>query len=131
MVWAAACGCPTVAGPTAPAASNTVTLAPGDLQYFDADTPQSTTQIDLTFRIDAESAPIRLRQIDPGCVPAANDACQTYYDAVLPARPSGVVQFGNTLQPFGPRTRIVLQNPSADSALALTLTVEPRRAGCT
>jgi hypothetical protein len=72
-----------------------------------------------------------LRQIDPGCVPAVNDTCQTYHDVTLPARSPGVVQFGNTLQPFGPRTRIVVQNPSPDQPLALTLTIEPRRAGCT
>src|SRR5688572_5318806 len=47
---AAGC-CPSVAGPTAPAASYSVTLAAGEVRFFDAETPASTTQVNLTFRI--------------------------------------------------------------------------------
>ena len=127
---AAGC-CPTVAGPTSPAASYSMTLTPGEVRFFDADTPESTTQINLTFRIELQDAPLRLRQIDPGCVPRPGDECQNFYDTTLTPRPSGVVQFGNGLQPHGSRTRVVLENPSSDRAVAVSLTIEPRRAGCT
>jgi hypothetical protein len=129
-LFAAGC-CPTVAGPTAPAASYSVTLAPGDVRFFDAETPDSTTQINLTFRIESLEALLRLRQIDPGCLPGPDDACQNFYDTTLTPRPSGVVQFGNTLQPYGLRTRVVLENPSPDRSVAVAITIEPRRAGCT
>ena len=127
---AAAC-CPSKAGPTAPAATYTITLGPGQLQFFDADTPSSTTQINLTFRIDLTDAPVQLRQIDPGCQPAPEDTCRTYYDATMPPRSAGVVQFGNSLQPHGQRTRIVLRNPSQERAITISLTIAPHRAGCT
>ena len=127
---AAGC-CPSVAGPTSPAASYSMTLAPGEVRFFDADTPDSTTQINLTFRIELLDAPLRLRQIDPGCLPGPDDACQNFYDSTLAPRPSGVVQFGNGLQPHGSRTRVVVENPSPDRAVAVGLTIEPRRAGCT
>ncbi len=127
---AAGC-CPTVSGPTAPAASYSMTLAAGEVRFFDADTPASTTQINLTFRIESVDAPLRLRQIDPGCLPGPGDACQNFYDTTLTPRPSGVVQFGNSLPPQGLRTRVVLENPSPDRSVAVTLTIEPRQAGCT
>jgi len=127
---AAGC-CPTTAGPTAQAASYSMTLAPGEVRFFDADTPASTTQINLTFRIESVDAPLRLRQIDPGCLPRPGDECQNFSDTTLPPRSSGVVQFGNTLQPHGLRTRVVLENPSPDRSTAVALTIEPRRAGCT
>ena len=89
LVWglasfAAGC-CPSMAGPTAPAASYSMTLAPGEVRFFDADTPESTTQINLTFRIESLDAPLRLRQIDPGCLPGPGDACQNFYDTTLDA----------------------------------------------
>lgn len=129
-LFSAGC-CPSVAGPTAPAASYSMTLAPGEVRFFDADTPSSTTQINLTFRIELQDALVRLRQVDPGCLPHPGDECQNFYDSTLTPRPSGVVQFGNGLQPHGARTRVVLENPSADRAVAVGLTIEPRRAGCT
>jgi hypothetical protein len=127
---AAAC-CPSVAGPTAPAASYSVTLAAGEVRFFDADTPASTTQINLSFRIESTEALVRLRQVDPGCLPGPGDTCQSFSDSTLPARSAGVVQFGTTLQPHGSRTRVVLENPATDRAVAIGLTIEPRRAGCT
>jgi hypothetical protein len=135
LVWglasfAAGC-CPTTAGPTAQAASYSMTLTPGEVRFFDANTPDSTTQINLTFRIESVEAPLRLRQIDPGCLPGPGDACQNFYDTTLTARPAGVVQFGNGLQPHGLRTRVVLENPSPDKSMDVALTIEPRRAGCT
>ena len=127
---AAGC-CPSVAGPTSPAASYSMTLTPGEVRFFDADTPASTTQINLSFRIESVEAPVRLRQIDPGCLPGPGDTCQNFSDSTLPARSAGVVQFGTTLQPHGTRTRVVLENPATDRAVAVGLTIEPRRAGCT
>ena len=123
--------CPTTAGPTTPASTYTVTLAPGQARFYDADTPATTTQINLTFRIEATDAPLQLRQIETGCEPSAADPCPSYYDTILTARPAGVVQFGNTLQPHGTRTRIVLRNPSETTAISLTMTVVAHRAGCT
>jgi hypothetical protein len=129
-LFAAGC-CPTTAAPTAPAASYSMTLAPGEVRFFDAETPDSTTQINLIFRIESLDALLRLRQIDPGCLPGPDDACRNFYDTTLTPRPSGVVQFGNTLQPYDLRTRLVLENPSPDRSIALAITIEPRRAGCT
>ena len=128
-LFAAGC-CPTVSGPTAPAASYSMTLAAGEVRFFDADTPASTTQIDLTFRMEPDAV-LRLRQIDPGCLPTPGDGCQNFYETTLTPRPSGVMQFGNGLQPHGLRTRVVLENPSPDRSVAVTLTIEPRQAGCT
>jgi hypothetical protein len=108
-----------------------MTLAAGEVRFFDADTPASTTQINLTFRIESQEALVRLRQIDPGCLPGPGDTCQNFSDATLPPRSAGVVQFGTTMQPHGSRTRVVLENPSPDRAVAVALTIEPRRAGCT
>lgn len=108
-----------------------MTLAPGEVRFFDTDTPDSTTQINLSFRIESLDALLRLRQIDPGCPPAPGDACQNFYDTTLTPRPAGVVQFGSGLQPHGLRTRVVLENPSSDRSVAVALTIEPRRASCT
>jgi hypothetical protein len=129
-VGAAGC-CPTVAGPTAPLASYSATLAPGEFRFYDADTPASTTQINLDFTLNSATVPLRLRQIDPSCLPAPDDTCQSFSDTTTPPRPAGVLRFGNTLQPHGSRTRIVLQNMSSTETLTYTVTVEPRRAGCT
>jgi hypothetical protein len=123
--------CPTTAGPTAAVASYSATLAPGELQFYDADTPASTTQINLDFTLNSTTIPLRLRQIDPSCLPAVDDACQSFYDAVMPPRQTGVLRFGNTLQPHGLRTRVVLQNTSSTESVTYTVTIEPRRAGCT
>ena len=43
-LFAAGC-CPTVAGPTSPAASYSMTLTPGEVRFFDAETPPSTTSV--------------------------------------------------------------------------------------
>lgn len=123
--------CSTVSGPSAPAASYTMLLQPGELRFFDADTPSSTTQIHLTLRFDSPEHTVRMRQIDPGCLPLPGDACQSFADKTFPPRPPGVLEFGDSLQPHGNRTRIVIQNPSADAAVPLTLTIAPHRAGCT
>jgi hypothetical protein len=123
--------CPTTAGPTAPAAAYSATLAPGELQFYDANTPSTTTQIDLDFTLNSTTIPLRIRQIDPTCLPAAGDSCQNFYDATTPPRPDGVLRFGNGLQVHGLRTRIVLQNMSATETLTYSVTIAPRRAGCT
>jgi hypothetical protein len=123
--------CPSTAGPTAPAASYSDTLAPGEFRFYDADTPSSTTQIDLDFSLNSSTIPLRIRQIDPACLPAAGDSCQNFYDATTPARPAGVLRFGNGLQVHGARARIVLQNMSTTETLTYSVTIAPRRAGCT
>jgi hypothetical protein len=129
-VAAAAC-CQTDAGPTAQLASYSSTLGPGEFRFYDADTPASTTQINLDFTLNSTSVPLRLRQIDPFCLPTPDDTCQSFSDTTTPPRPAGVLRFGNTLQPHGSRTRIVLQNMSSTETLTYTVTIEPRRAGCT
>jgi hypothetical protein len=113
------------------AASYSGTLAPGEFRFYDADIPSSTTQINLDFSLDSATIPLRLRQIDPSCLPAADDACQSFYDATLAPRPVGVLRFGNALQPHGTRTRIVLQNTSSTETATYTVTITPLRAGCT
>lgn len=123
--------CSSMAGPTAPAASYSATLGPGEFRFYDAEIPSSTTQINLEFILDSSTIPLRLRQIDPSCVPPANDACQSFYDATMPPRPANVLRFGNVLQPNGPRTRIVLQNTSTADSVTYTVTIAPHRAGCT
>ena len=123
--------CPTTAGPTAPAASYSATLAPGEFQFYDADTPSTTTQIDLDVTLSSTTIPLRIRQIDPTCLPAAGDSCQNFSDSTLPPRPDGVLRFGNGLQVHGSRTRIVLQNMSGTETLTYRVTIAPRRAGCT
>ena len=123
--------CPTTAGPTAPAASYSGTLAPGEFQFYDADTPSTTTQINLDFTLNSTAIPLRIRRIDPACLPAEGDSCQNFYDATTPPRPEGVLRFGNGLQVHGSRTRIVLQNMSATETLTYSVTIAPRRAGCT
>ena len=127
---AAAC-CPTTSGPTGPAQSYSATLAPGELRYYDLDIPRGTTQINLDFTLDSTTVPLRLRQIDPNCMPALDDNCQTFYDTTFTPRPAGVLRFGNTLQPQGLRTRIVLQNPSPDTNVTYSVTITPHQAGCT
>ena len=128
---AAAGCCPTVSGPTGPSVRYTATLAPGDLRYYDVDIPSGTTQINLQFQLDSLTAPIRLRQIDPSCTPAREDACQSVQDSQMPPRPAGVSSFGNTLSPRGTRTRIVVQNMSSDETVTYTVTITPHQAGCT
>ena len=123
--------CPSKSGPTAPAASYSGTLRPGEFQFYDADVPASTTQINLDITLDSTTIPLRLRQIDPSCVPTTEDTCQSFYDATTPPRPAGVLRFGNTLQPHGSRTRIVLQNQSLTDTLKYSITITPHRAGCT
>jgi hypothetical protein len=127
---AAGC-CPTASGPTAPAATFTTSLGPGEFRFLDADTPSSTTQINLTFRVDPVDAPIHVRQIDPDCLPSAQDTCQSFSESTMPARPAGVQQFGNALQPHGVRTRIVVRNPSDERTITVSVTVQPHQAGCT
>jgi hypothetical protein len=126
----AAC-CPSMAGPTAPTASYSATLAPGEFRFYDVNTPSSTSQINLDFVLDSSAIVLRVRQVDPSCLPTADDSCQSFYDVTTPPRPDGVVRFGNTLQPHGPSTRIVLQNPSSSQPVTYTITITPYRAGCT
>jgi len=123
--------CSSVAGPTGLVVSYSATLAPGEFRFYDADIPSSTTQINLDFTLDSAAIPLRLRQIDPSCLPTANDTCQSFYDATTPPRPTGVLRFGNTLQPHGPRTRIVLQNTSSTETITYSVTITPFRGGCT
>lgn len=123
--------CSSPAGPTGPVSSYSAALAPGELRFYDADTPSSTTQVNLDFTLDSTTVPLRLRQIEPSCVPSSDDSCQSFYDAVTPPRPAGVLRFGNTLQPHGARTRIVLQNMSMSETLTYSVTITPHRAGCT
>jgi hypothetical protein len=123
--------CSSVSGPTGLAASHSATLAPGEVRFYDADIPSSTTQINLDFTLDSTIVPLRLRQIDPACLPAADDVCQSFYDATMPPRPPGVVRFGNALQPHGTRTRIVLQNTSSGETVTYRVTITPFRGGCT
>ena len=112
-------------------ASYSATLSPGELRFYDADIPSSTTQINLDFTLDSTTVSLRLRQIDPSCLPAADDQCQSLYDATMSPRPAGVLRFGNTLQPHGTRTRIVLQNTSSSETVTYSVTITPFRAGCT
>ena len=123
--------CRSVSGPSAPAASHSGRLAPGEFQFYDVDTPRSTTQINLDFTLDSTTIPVRLRQIDPSCMPAAEDACVNFYDSTMPVRPPGVLRFGNALQPHGARTRIVLQNMSPSETVRYSVTITPFRGGCT
>jgi hypothetical protein len=123
--------CPAPAGPTAPAASYSGTLAPGELQFYDADTPSTTTQVNLDFTLNSTTIPLRIRQVDPACLPTGEDTCRNFYDATIPPRSDGVLRFGNGLQVHGSRTRIVLQNMSGSEALTYSVTIAPRRAGCT
>ena len=127
----AACRCPTVSGPTGPAARYSATLAPGDVRYYDVDTPKDTTQINLQFQLDSLTVPLRVRQIDPSCMPAQEDDCQSFYDAQMPPRPAGVYSFGNAVPPRGTRTRIVLQNLSSNETVTYAVTITPHQAGCT
>lgn len=123
--------CKSVAGPTAPAASYSGTLGPGEFQFYDADVPASTTQINLDITLNSTTIPLRLRQIDPSCLPTTEDNCQNFYDSTTPPRPAGGLRFGNTLQPHGSRTRVVLQNQSLTDTLTYSITITPHRAGCT
>ena len=123
--------CSSVGGPTGLVVSYSATLAPGELRFYDADIPSSTTQINLDFTLDSTTIPLRLRQVDPSCLPAAGDVCQSFYDQTMEPRPAGVLRFGNTLQPHGARTRIVLQNTSSNGTVTYTLTLTPFRGGCT
>jgi len=123
--------CQSVSGPTAPAASYSGTLTPGEFKFYDIDVPASTTQINLDITLDSTTIPLRLRQIDPSCVPTTEDTCQNFYDATTPPRPAGVLRFGNALQPHGSRTRVVLQNQSLTDTLTYSITITPHRSGCT
>lgn len=123
--------CPSVSGPTAPIASYSDSLRPGEFRCYDADTPSSTSQINLDITLNSNTIPLRLRQIDPSCVPTTDDNCQNFYDATTPPRPTGVLRFGNTLQPHGSSTRVVLQNGSLTETMTYSIRIEPRRAGCT
>jgi hypothetical protein len=127
---AVAC-CRSVSGPTSTAASYSDTLGPGELRFYDVDYPPSTSQINLDFSLDSTTIPLRLRQIDPSCLPAAEDTCQNLHDATTPPRPVGVLRFGDTLLPYGTRTRIVLQNMSPGETVRYSVTITPFRAGCT
>ena len=126
---AGAC-CSAGTGPTAPAVAHSVELAPGEVRFFDVDTPEETATIRLTFSIPSTEAPIRLRTIDPGCLPAPGDACQSYSDTTLTPRPAGVTHFGSGVTPGGNRTRLVVENPSTVDSVALSISIEPQRAGC-
>jgi len=112
--------CSSMAGPTAPAESYSATLAPGEVRFYDAAIPSSTTQINLDFTLDSATVPLRLRQVDPSCVPSEGDVCQSFYEATTPPRPPAIFRFGNTLQPNGTQTRIVLQNMSPTESVTYT-----------
>jgi hypothetical protein len=123
--------CSSVAGPTGEAASYSATLAPGEIRFYDVEIPSSTTQINLDFTLDSTTIPLRLRQIDPSCLPLPEDVCQSFYDATMEPRPTGVLRFGNTLQPHGTRSRIVLQNTSSGETASYGITITPFTGGCT
>ena len=82
--------CPTTAGPTAPAATFTTSLGPGRIPLHRRRHPivHDTDQHDLQDR--AGRCPDPSASIDPNCLPAAEDRCQTFYESTLTARPAGV-----------------------------------------
>jgi hypothetical protein len=123
--------CPTTSGPTGPAVRYSATLAPGELRYYDVDVPKGTTQINLQFLLDSPTVPLRLRELDPSCLPAPDDTCESLYDSRISPRPAGVYGFGDTLPPRGTRSRIVVQNMSADETVTYSVTITPHQAGCT
>ena len=112
--------------------TNTWTLAPGQIGYIDVDIPTSTTQVNLNFTVDVTNASLRLRQIDPACMPAPGDTCQNIFDSTMPPRPESVTRFSSSsgLSLQDARTRLVVENIS-DTTLTVTLNVVPWRAGCT
>ena len=123
--------CPTTSGPTGPAVRYSATLAPGELRYYDVDVPKGTTQINLQFLLDSLTVPLRLRELDPSCLPASDDTCENLYDSRISPRPAGVNSFGATVPPRGTRIRIVVQNLSADETVNYSVTITPHQAGCT
>ena len=128
---AGSCGCPTVSGPTAPVVTVSGTLTPGEFRFLDADTPKSTTQINLRFAVSSVIAPLRVRQIDPLCLPTAADTCPALNEQMLTPRPAGVYTFGSGFPVTGAHTRIIVQNMSADETITVSMSIEPHQAGCT
>ena len=129
VVMAGCCPVPP-GGPTATGVTQTMSLVAGARHFFDVDVPADTTQLNVDLRLERSDVTLRLRQIEPSCIPESNDTCVTIHTADLGPRPAGVTRFSAGLRVHKPRTRIVVETTSA-VVVTVDMTVTPWRAGCT
>lgn len=129
VVLAGCCPVPP-GGPTAIGVRQTMNLVLGAPHFFDVDVPAETTQLNVDLMLDRTDVTLRLRQIEPSCLPESNDACATIHTAEIGPRPAGVTRFSTGLRVHKPRTRIVVETTST-AVVTVDMTVTPWRAGCT
>lgn len=130
----AGCGCPTMSGPTGPAATNSGSVSAGGLTVHDYPPPSGTTQMEVVVQWGDPAIQLRLMWIDPDCDPLARDDCRRFSDPIGPfsTGPAMTIRVTATNQgpAAGPVMRFVVLNLS-DVAATYTMTVAPRQAGCT
>jgi hypothetical protein len=129
VVLAGCCPVPP-GGPTATGVMQRMNLVDGAPHFFDVDVPAETTQLNVDLLLERTDVTLRVRQIEPSCMPELNDTCVTIHTAEIGPRPAGVTRFSTGLRVHKPRTRIVVDTTSTVS-VTVDMTVTPWRAGCT
>jgi hypothetical protein len=127
--------CPVTPGPTGPTASFSGDLRAGGVSFHDYPPPDGTTQMDVVVTWSDQAIQLRLMLIDPDCDPQQRDDCRRFTDILGPA-PTGASPTIRTIATnqgptAGPRMRFAIVNESAERSTAYTMSVAPRRAGCT
>jgi hypothetical protein len=132
LLVAAGC-CPTTAGPTGPTATFSGTAA-GVLVFHDFPNPSGTTQMDVVLTWSDRDVQLRLFWVDATCNPIEQQDCRRFSDPIgSPPNSTGTISViaANQGPAEGPRMRFVVQNITTDRPASYSLTVAPRRAGCT
>jgi hypothetical protein len=127
MAMSTGCRCPTVAGPTAPAVTVTVTLAPNEFRVYDVPTPQETTQINVRV---TWIPGVAVWQVESTCPVESAPQCPRLTQGTPLSGPAQAQTIGLGGRVTGDTARFVVQNLSG-AEITLTLTLAPWRAGCT
>jgi hypothetical protein len=127
--------CPVTAGPTGPTTSFSGDLRAGGVSFHDYPPPDGTTQMDVVVTWSDPAVALRLMHIDPDCDPQQRDDCRRFSDILGPApfgAPSSIRTIATNQGPTaGPRMRFAIVNESTERSITYTMSIEPRRAGCT
>jgi len=133
LLIAAGC-CPTTAGPTGPTATFSGTVAGGAQVFHDFPNPPGTTQMDVIVTWTDRDVQVRLFWIESSCNPIERQDCRRFSDPIgSPSSSAATISVIATNQgpAEGPRMRFVVENITTDRPASYSLTVAPRRAGCT
>ena len=134
VIGQAGCGVCSPMGPTGPMVTYTGTIEDGAVVFHDFPPPPQTTQMDVEVRWTPATVNLRFIHGHPDCDPMQTVDCRAFTDPIGPfPNTFGEIRsiITNQGQMAGPRMRLVLRNLDAGQTATYTLTIAPKRAGCT